>query len=1260
MAFFNHVIEADISANTYPEPILVKQGDSGRAIIIYPTSGGEPWPIPDGATAVVHILNPMHQSATYEAEIAETEGRQCMLFRISAEALMEAGRASMDATVTVNGVTVSTLNFMLDIEPAPASDFPIPTPGGITAEQARKIADEQIDAAKADGSWKGDKGDPGTPGLPGADGVSPVVAVSAISGGHRVTVTDADGAKSFDVLNGAKGDKGDPGEGGVTPADLEKAIEEESKSTDSKLAEIREQTGIKIRPRISFVDDDGGAEIFSTLYPWMQQKKVPYTFAISVGDVGGSSKFATWQQLQQMAQSNLVDFSCHAVNDDVMSDFTAEEMAAKYDRWRGDMAAHGLPSDASTVMYNHGSYVQSTIDAVVSNYFRLGFTVTKGINTSPFDNFHMKRVGMFPTDGSFTLAQAKAYVDQLAESGDGWLVFFTHCYYESFDLDGLTELVEYIRSKGITIDGVETVAALYAAKDEPEEPGEWEELEATETVYNTVIGKASGSAPGLKTSSSSAANCVSSYNVTPGSKIKITGTAYSQDSGSFGKYSFLRADGSLIRCDWWSEPKSGVNASFAVEKTAPAGAATVLVSGNSGQLMPKAEVWSSGGGVATKKDLDDLESRFSESITEKFRGLDLAFVDGKLHITVGGIPVGEGVEIGAPVTRYGITLNLTNCTSSNEATSAAEHSEYETTISPDEGYILNLLTVTMGGEELHPVDGVVHIESVTGEIVITASAAEGGNIDVSGIVEWYQQPVRDAYAHVESLGDGWSHHVVMSDMHYPHNYRHSIAMAKALQATGRFGKILMLGDNVDINDASLIDQIEEDGLEVGDALIVTGNHDKTASIVVEPYKRLIGDGAVYGDETNMAYYYDATAEKIRFICLDVDTKTVTEAWVRECIDTMPEGWSAIILSHFAATTPYRNGNALSATNGTTVNAAFKDAVTPYNVTGDPTRVAAWLHGHYHGDAHTHIIGLNQLTYATDCYKSRSDVAGTENEQALSILSVNPTAHEIVSYRIGYMSPGFDKVVRFNYAAQDTGWQLGWWANAGAGWASNEKAATLLPATPVTGGQAVKVYLWDDRFVSSGWAVNFYRNGKFAISHRSSGNKYIPSAHCRYVGMVNYSVPEGDGRSFVGSWNLASSVVPEGGATVQDFIDHVHITTEKPLFTDWTIDQSPWLVDHTISNGNHADKAGAIVNDKLIYCEPGQTVTITVDDDADKLIGWCYFHFYADPVMTVTKRLGTANANAKSYSYTVPAGCNYVVVAAEGLADVVDHITLSII
>lgn len=39
-------------------------------------------------------------------------------------------------------------------------------------------------------------------GEPGADGISPTITVTDITGGHRVTVTDADGAHSFDVMDG--------------------------------------------------------------------------------------------------------------------------------------------------------------------------------------------------------------------------------------------------------------------------------------------------------------------------------------------------------------------------------------------------------------------------------------------------------------------------------------------------------------------------------------------------------------------------------------------------------------------------------------------------------------------------------------------------------------------------------------------------------------------------------------------------------------------------------------------------------------------------------------------------------------------------------------------------------------------------------------------------------------------------------------------------------------------------------------------------
>lgn len=53
-------------------------------------------------------------------------------------------------------------------------------------------------------------------GASGADGVSPVVDVVDFEGGHRVTITDADGAKSFDVMDGSPGADGEKGADGTS------------------------------------------------------------------------------------------------------------------------------------------------------------------------------------------------------------------------------------------------------------------------------------------------------------------------------------------------------------------------------------------------------------------------------------------------------------------------------------------------------------------------------------------------------------------------------------------------------------------------------------------------------------------------------------------------------------------------------------------------------------------------------------------------------------------------------------------------------------------------------------------------------------------------------------------------------------------------------------------------------------------------------------------------------------------------------------
>ena len=72
-----------------------------------------------------------------------------------------------------------------------------------------------VPGAKGDTGEQGPKGDPGEQGPKGADGFSPTVETTPTDNGTQVTITDATGPHSFEVLNGTGGSGG----GFVSPTD---------------------------------------------------------------------------------------------------------------------------------------------------------------------------------------------------------------------------------------------------------------------------------------------------------------------------------------------------------------------------------------------------------------------------------------------------------------------------------------------------------------------------------------------------------------------------------------------------------------------------------------------------------------------------------------------------------------------------------------------------------------------------------------------------------------------------------------------------------------------------------------------------------------------------------------------------------------------------------------------------------------------------------------------------------------------------------
>lgn len=78
-----------------------------------------------------------------------------------------------------------------------------------------------------------------------------------------------------------------------------------------------------------------------------------------------------------------------------------------------------------------------------------------------------------------------------------------------------------------------------------------------------------------------------------------------------------------------------------------------------------------------------------------------------------------------PIKKYTITNNLTNCINSNTVTTIEENGNYSATIIANSMHKLDTLTVTMGGNDITSTsvsNGVITINSVTGDILITANA----------------------------------------------------------------------------------------------------------------------------------------------------------------------------------------------------------------------------------------------------------------------------------------------------------------------------------------------------------------------------------------------------------------------------------------------------------------------------------------------------------------------------------------------------------
>lgn len=223
-----HRLRLDLERPGIQAVSYMRKGDTlSRRMVLSLYEQGKPYRIEDGVTARIRGKKSDGTILYNDCFVQDN----CIVVDVTTQMLAALGEVECELNLYgTSNALLTTPRFSIVVEDVLLADGQLESQNEFTAmtkaTEEMKSLYETVDEAYKSGALKGekgDKGDDGAPGKdgtdgkdgaqgkdgsPGVDGISPTLSISDIPGGHRVTITDASGEKSFDVLNGdAESDK---------------------------------------------------------------------------------------------------------------------------------------------------------------------------------------------------------------------------------------------------------------------------------------------------------------------------------------------------------------------------------------------------------------------------------------------------------------------------------------------------------------------------------------------------------------------------------------------------------------------------------------------------------------------------------------------------------------------------------------------------------------------------------------------------------------------------------------------------------------------------------------------------------------------------------------------------------------------------------------------------------------------------------------------------------------------------------------------
>lgn len=287
--------------------------------------------------------------------------------------------------------------------------------------------------------------------------------------------------------------------------------------------------------------------------------------------------------------------------------------------------------------------------------------------------------------------------------------------------------------------------------------------------------------------------------------------------------------------------------------------------------------------------------------------------------------------------------------------------------------------------------------------------------------------------------------VFVTDMHYPYNSKQSAKLIKNIVDNTNIRYILNGGDGVHNSSTevyppedcvSILYDVRKDFKKycLDEILYSTlGNHDlntqgsATGLTTMQMFDAIYRKTVDYTDQGGWSWYYqDDKYHKVRFVSVNIYGVNQSQlAWVGDTALNVPDGWTVVMFAHALPFEDTNIGNELNrnALNLKSVLEAYqaKSTVTisdnstswPIDYTKDFSsyhgELACYIAGHVHSDNVIVDGGITYITTKNDSLDGRSSTAGTVNEQAFDVFTLNKGTKTIKAVRFG---SGEDRTVTY--------------------------------------------------------------------------------------------------------------------------------------------------------------------------------------------------------------------------------------------------------